>query len=116
MSPTPQIGLHTATLLMCLITLIVATTALLPQIKQGLAILRDVFLWVALIGIVGFVGFVGWERLLHERMGNPEDVDTIEFDSGISEPSISVLTKEVSRPATTREADSMDPLHQFSRE
>lgn len=59
-----QSGLNIVTLVMCIITLAMATAALMPQIKLGLVILRDGLLWATLLGVVGFVGFVGWSRLL----------------------------------------------------
>lgn len=59
-----QVGLNIVTLVMCIITLAVATTALLPQIKAGLVLLRDLVLWSLLACFLGFVGFYGWARLV----------------------------------------------------
>ena len=56
-------GLNVVTLVMCIITLIVATAALMPQIKQGMALIRDGLLWASLISVVLFIGLVGWSRL-----------------------------------------------------
>jgi len=64
-------GLNVVTLVMCIITLAMATAALMPQIKLGLLILRDGLLWATLLGIVGFVGFVGWSKFIETRQGNP---------------------------------------------
>lgn len=65
---TVQFGLNIVTLVMCIITLTMATAALMPQIKMGMVILRDGVLWALLLGIVGFVGFIGWTRLHEKRM------------------------------------------------
>jgi hypothetical protein len=63
-----QFGLNIVTLVMCIITLTMATAALMPQIKMGLVILRDGLLWSILLGIVCFVGFIGWTRLHEVRL------------------------------------------------
>lgn len=63
------VGLNIATLVMCVITLTLATAALMPQIKQGLQLLRDGLLWALLLGVIAFVGFIGWGRLFELRQG-----------------------------------------------
>ena len=67
MSPEIQNGLNLVTLVMCIVTLTLATAALMPQLKQGLLMVRDGLLWALLIGVVGVVGFVGWGRLYEVR-------------------------------------------------
>ena len=60
---TFQVSLNIATMIMCVVTLTVASLALMPQIKQGMVIVRDTVLWVVLLAIVAVVGVVGWSRL-----------------------------------------------------
>lgn len=62
-----QVVLNIVTLVMCIITLAVATTALLPQIKAGLVLVRDLLLWTMLAGFLGFVGLYGWVRFIEIR-------------------------------------------------
>jgi len=69
---TLQIGLNIVTLIMCILTLAMASAALLPQIKQALLMLRDGLLWLILIGVVGFVGIIGWGRLFQARRQNAQ--------------------------------------------
>ena len=59
---TFHVGLNIVTLIMCAVTLTIASLAVLPQIKLGLLILRDSILWTALLGIVVAVGAVGWKH------------------------------------------------------
>ena len=67
-----QLSLNVVTLVMCVITLSMATAALMPQIKAGLLLLRDLLLWTLLVGILGFVTFWGWFRLHQIRSeGSP---------------------------------------------
>ncbi len=67
-----QVGLNLVTLVMCIITLAMATAALMPQIKAGLVLLRDLMLWGILVGVLVLVGFVGWKRLIELRREQQE--------------------------------------------
>ena len=67
-----QVGLNIVTLIMCILTLAMASAALMPQIKQALALLRDGLLWLMLISVIVFVGIVGWGRLLQARRQNAQ--------------------------------------------
>lgn len=82
-----QNGLSIVTLIMCIITLTMATAALMPQIKQGLVMLRDGLLWAILLSILGTVGFVGWTRLGEARQRHAAAMD-VEF----TEPVVPVQT------------------------
>ena len=57
-------SLNVVTLIMCVVTLTMASLALMPQIKQGLTVLRDSVLWAILLGIVIAVGVTGWIRFV----------------------------------------------------
>lgn len=74
-----QVGLNIATLVMCLITMAMASAALMPQMKRGLIILRDGLLWGLAVGTVGLVAFVGWMRLheARQRRAQPESGMTL---------------------------------------
>ena len=61
-SPALQIGLNIVTLVMCVVTLAMATAALMPQIQHGLKLLRDGLMYATFAGVLGMVGFVGWSR------------------------------------------------------
>ena len=78
-----QNGLNVATLIMCLVTLTMASAALVPQIKQGLVMLRDGLLWAILLGIIGMVGFIGWGRLQDMRQRRVEDVDSTSYETQV---------------------------------
>ena len=73
-----QVGLHLVTLVMCILTLTMATAALMPQIKAGIVLLRDGLLWAILIGILSFIGFVGWVRLHESRQRTADDPSILE--------------------------------------
>ncbi len=60
-------SLNVVTLIMCVVTLTIASLALIPQIKLGLTILRDSVLWAVLFGIVIAVGVMGWMRLVEAQ-------------------------------------------------
>lgn len=60
-------SLNVVTLIMCVVTLTMASLALMPHIKQGLTFLRDSVLWAVLLGIVISVGVIGWMRLVEVR-------------------------------------------------
>jgi|GEM_PF-3955741 len=64
-----QMSLNIVTQVLCIITLALAITALLPQIKLGLVFLRDLVLWALLFGFLAVVGFFGWIRLHEIRTG-----------------------------------------------
>lgn len=72
-----QTSLNIVTLVMCIITLAMATTALLPQIKMGLVFLRDLVLWSVLFGFLAVVGFFGWIRLHEIRNGERETASPV---------------------------------------
>lgn len=74
-------SLNLVTLIMCVVTLTMASLALLPQIKQGLTILRDSVLWAVLLGIVIAVGVIGWNRLVSAQQGQAGE-DTTDEPSG----------------------------------
>jgi hypothetical protein len=61
--------LNIVTLVVSTITMIIVTLALLPQLKQGMAVARDIVLWAALILVVSAVTMIGWNRYggLHRR-------------------------------------------------
>lgn len=88
-----QVGLNLVTLVMCIITLAMATAALMPQIKAGLVLLRDLALWGILVGVLVMVGFVGWVRLIEVRRERQQTAETTEGqfpadDSLLGSPSI----------------------------
>jgi hypothetical protein len=64
-----QHGLNIITLIVSTITLFTVTVALLPQLKQGMAVARDIVLWAALILVVSAVTMVGWNRYGEFRRG-----------------------------------------------
>ena len=78
-----QNGLNVATLIMCLVTLTMASAALVPQIKQGLVMLRDGLLWAILLGIIGMVGFIGWGRLQDMRQRRVEGVNSTSYETQV---------------------------------
>lgn len=88
-----QVGLNLVTLVMCIITLAMATAALMPQIKAGLVLLRDLVLWGILVGVLVMVGFVGWMRLIEIRRERQQTADTAKGqlpadDSLLGSPSV----------------------------
>ena len=60
-------SLNVVTLIMCVVTLTMASLALMPQIKHGLTVLCDSVLWAVLLGIVIIVGVMGWMRLVEAQ-------------------------------------------------
>lgn len=68
------------------LTLIVVTVAFLPQVKQVLAVVRDVVLWSALLFVLGFSGWTAWSR-----WSGPSNTDTATGDTAASsEPAWSI--------------------------
>ena len=66
-SPSLQIGLNIVTLVMCVLTLAMATAALMPQIQHGMRLLRTGLMYSTFAAVLGIVGFVGWSRFLELR-------------------------------------------------
>ncbi len=71
-------SLNVVTLIMCVVTLTMASLALMPQIKQGLTVLCDSVLWAVLLGIVITVGVIGWIRLVEVQQRHASE-DTAEL-------------------------------------
>ncbi len=109
------IGLNVVTLVMCIVTLTMAVAALMPQIKQGLQLLRDGLLWALLLGIIAFVGFIGWGRLFelrHQTTQATEDPLAEIFDfRPTSEPELDPLPLPTARDqaAATNEQEARLP-------
>jgi hypothetical protein len=80
-------GLNVVTLVMCILTLSMATAALLPQIKQGLLLLRDGVLWTLLVSVVALTAYVGWSRFSEriERRLGPTSVSERSTTAGSAE-------------------------------
>ena len=75
---TVQVVLNIVTLIMCILTLAMASAAMMPQIKQALALLRDGLLWLILVSVIGVVGAIGWSRLMQARQRTqPEEVPAV---------------------------------------
>ena len=49
------------------ITAIVVCIALLPHVKDGMAIIRDAVLWLALIGLFVTAGWLGFDRIRNKQ-------------------------------------------------
>ena len=77
-----QEGLNIATLAMCFVTFVMASAALMPQIKQAAVLVRDGLLWASLLGILGFVAIVGWGRL-HEAQQREAEYEAVEEEYDI---------------------------------
>ncbi len=97
-------SLNVVTLIMCVVTLTMASLALMPQIKQGLTVLRDSVLWAVLLGIVITVGVIGWIRFV-EVQGRPASENTADKLSGDYQD----LTREI------QSAFSPDRYRAFNR-
>lgn len=77
-----QVGLNLVTLVMCILTLTMATAALMPQLKQGLVLLRDGLMWTLMLAIILTVAFIGWSRLLEvHHVGRDEASEPARFRS-----------------------------------
>lgn len=63
----PPETLHIATLSLCIFTLILATAALMPQLKRAMVLARDVMLMSTLVVGLSFAGFVGWGKVFEIR-------------------------------------------------
>ena len=63
--------LHFLTISICIFTLILATAALMPQLKRALVLLRDAILGATLVVALSFAGFLVWSRVFD---GKPFDV------------------------------------------
>ena len=62
--------------------LIVLTLAFLPQVKQLLAVIRDVVLWATLAVVMTATGWVAWDRYSDERAASdPASPDSTELVS-----------------------------------
>ena len=94
-----QVGLNLLTLAMCVITLTLATAALMPQITHGLRLLRDGVLWAILLGIIAFVGVVGWSRLYEIRT-----------EAGHKENKAASVLRELLDSSPREENRELDPL------
>jgi hypothetical protein len=70
-----QESLTLLTLVMSLVALTMATLALMPQIKDGLVILRESVLWGVLLAIIVAVGFMGWNRFREARLRRSRTTD-----------------------------------------
>ena len=58
------------TIVNCVMSSITATVvcvALLPHVKDGMVIIRDAVLWLALIALLSAVGWLGFEHLRNSR-------------------------------------------------
>lgn len=73
------VGLNVVTLIMCILTLTMATAALMPQLKYGLVLLRDGLLWTILLGVLLTVAFIGWSRLHEARQLRAQERDFYEL-------------------------------------
>ncbi len=75
-------SLNVVTLIMSVVTLTMASLALMPQIKQGLTVLCDSVLWAVLLGIVITVGVIGWIRLVEvqQRHASEDTADELSGD------------------------------------
>lgn len=113
-----QVVLNIVTLVMCIITLSVATAALLPQIKAGLVLLRDLLLWTSLAGFLGFVGIYGWARLVEIKSENWSD-ETVErgtdSDAGILEKLRSLGNRDSDEAHPQRSTRSTDSFSTDTR-
>ena len=100
-------SLNVVTLIMCVVTLTMASLALMPQIKQGLTVLRDSVLWAILLGIVIAVGVTGWIRFVEvQKRHTSEDtaVDPFgDYQNSTSEHQSAFITDRY--PASNRPWD-----------
>lgn len=109
MSPEIQNGLNLVTLVMCIVTLTLATAALMPQLKQGLIMIRDGLLWALLIGVVGVVGLVGWGRLYEvrqERARQAEFYDPVILNTRTEFDPVPRIERQNPRSQRGRQPDS----------
>ena len=92
---TLQIGLNIVTLVMCVLTLTMATAALMPHLKQAIVMLRDGLLWLTLLAVVGGVAVVGWGRFfavyasLHDKDAGVVESWGVPLPSAIAAPTAS---------------------------
>ncbi len=49
------------------ITAIIVCVALLPHVKDGMAIIRDAVLWLALVGLIVALGWLGMDHVRNNR-------------------------------------------------
>jgi hypothetical protein len=59
---TPIEGLTVATLIMAILSMLLSSIAIWPQLKHGLVVVRDAVLWMALIVIALAVATVSWNQ------------------------------------------------------
>lgn len=90
-----QIGLNIVTLVMCVLTLTMATAALMPHLKQAIVMLRDGLLWLTLLAVVGGVAVVGWGRFfsvyasLHDKDGGVVESSSVRLPPAMVNPAAS---------------------------
>lgn len=59
--------LNIITCLSSTVTAVVVCVALLPHIKDGMVIIRDVILWLAFIALLAGLGWLGFEHYKNTR-------------------------------------------------
>lgn len=63
----PPETLHIATLGLCMFTLLLATAALMPQLKRAFTLVKDALLISVIVLVLTFAGFVGWGKVFELR-------------------------------------------------
>jgi|GEM_PF-6294082 hypothetical protein len=59
-------ALTIVTLVTSTITMVITCLALLPQVKQGMVIVRDAVLWAAMVVLLVVIASVGWARVVNQ--------------------------------------------------
>lgn len=57
------------------ITMIIVIVAILPQMKDGMVIVRDAVLWIAMVVVVAAALMIGWKSVTAE----PDDVESSSY-------------------------------------
>ena len=50
-----------------IITMVIVILAVLPHVKNGMAVIRDAVLWIAFVVVLGLAAWLGWQRLIARR-------------------------------------------------
>jgi hypothetical protein len=46
------------------VTMILVIVAVLPHVKNGMAVIRDAVLWIAFLVVLALAGWLGWRQLV----------------------------------------------------
>ena len=99
--------LHFVTISISLFTLVLATAALMPQLKRALRLVRDAVIGASLVVGLSFAGFLIWSRVLE----NSENSQRQAAMEGEPEPEF-----EFSELFPASPSEALDPLPLPTRE